>query len=737
MTKMRKLLAILLAGCMVIGIFSAALAETTQGTIGVESLPGGGKEDIDVLITVSKDGNKIETETTTPAGGDKTDSGLNVNYSSSSSGIIGEDGDPVITESESSYSVSNDLGTYGASGGSTFDTEVKTPTGTVDVPLTEGGKDGFTSGAPSGTQVPDGSNTGGTYNQTTTTTVQQGSVNVTTGKVEYTETTGGNEDMEYTFSDTTPNADNDLSSDSKYSPEYPADNVTVTDGYGYVYIGMGNHSQYWSASLRTSPSEDYPDEPPIVINGKNYYTGRDQSKLQANNQIERVYQDGKLYEVGKEFAIWDNVTQYVLIDVETGEYITTYCADLETAASRGYSYNMKNIEDATYYNEEQAAMIRTVAKNGYWGVEDDPGTAEAEPGSLKAIEEMMRNAVDKDGNPIFTEEDIASLTDGVALTATQFAIWTYSNAMDGVEFVGTHFLKKDGNNVSKFGSVGDLPEGKEDEADLLFKLYHYIISLDPIGIDEKDSSNTVYSKDNFLSDLSVTVLGKDETHANNQDADDTNDAYVTNLTFALVVTPKAGNEDELYVTVIDPNDGNRVIAQARIGAKGEEAAEGVLVPDGEDNYTFSGITLTEGNQTFKITLDGVQNLDSGVYLYTSEIKNDESSQSMVGIASGKQDVNVTMQISFDLSVNDEIITTEHVWRTEWNIPTPPPPGEEIPPNDPPLSPPPGEEIPDEDVPLAGLPNTGDASRTGLYLAIAAGVLLMLLAITAKSRKSEN
>ena len=154
-------------------------------------------------------------------------------------------------------------------------------------------------------------------------------------------------------------------------------------------------------------------------------------------------------------------------------------------------------------------------------------------------------------------------------------------------------------------------------------------------------------------------------------------------------------------------------------------------------YVFS-------NFTFNIKLKGVQHLEKGVYVY-APIGGREVSQTFVGMGEGEKNVDVTvgMTITFDVDENNNVVAdrewySKQNWTFTPDTPTTPP-GEVIPPNDTPLSPTPdGEVIEDEDVPLAGLPNTGDASNTMLYLAIAAGAALILLAITAKrNRKSEN
>lgn len=115
---------------------------------------------------------------------------------------------------------------------------------------------------------------------------------------------------------------------------------------------------------------------------------------------------------------------------------------MTTPTEDSFSYNIENVEDADYYTEEQAAMIKTVAMNGYWGTQDDPATEKLEAGSLASMKAMMENARDDQGNPVFTTEEIALLNDGIAMTATQYAIWTFSNAMSEIEFVNVQYIQK-------------------------------------------------------------------------------------------------------------------------------------------------------------------------------------------------------------------------------------------------------------------------------------------------------
>jgi len=305
--------------------------------------------------------------------------------------------------------------------------------------------------------------------------------------------------------------------------------------------------------------------------------------------------------------------------------------------------------------------------------------------------------------------------------------------MSSIEFINSYY--------STWG-VGDVPAEKEDEVKLLFKVYDYLMALEPTEL-EGTTADTIINPDNFVGDMSITVIEKAEDHANNEDEDDTNDAYVTNLTFALVVQPSTDNGDDLVVTVIGPD--GVPMATGRIAG---EAAEGetVLVPDENGNYCFENLTLVEGEQNISLSLSGIQNLREGVYLYTSEIRSDDgeevNSQTLVGVSSGERSVNVSMDITFEVDVDDTITVTERVWHDggdpvitheppppPFNNPPPPPPDE--------FNPPPEEELPDEEVPLADVPFTGDESSAWLLIIIPAAMGLVMLKLSDKKREEEK
>ena len=664
---------------------------------------------------------------------------------------------------------------------------------TVSVSTNTGDKNTVVSGDPAGT-----SSTVDTEDGHITTTVEkQQSVTVTTNDVTFSEVVDSeNTEMEYVKNETTPNGTNDLiysgdAAGEMYRPGYTGDVVVpeIADGYEYVYVGSGNTSKLVPAIVFTSPMTDeqklaqYGDNAYIKKNSITYYyvgclTEEDRSTIAKDengnyvtdaegyildvngnrilkeelttkdpsgntyylhrfdatgkgHKVEGWYENGEwvseLNGSNQYTAVWAGPQQFILMDAN-GNLITTYCADSATPTQDVYGYNVENLEDATYYSEEEAKQIRSIVRNGYWGTVgteiDENGNTVPKMGSLEAVKQMLLDSGE------FTEDEVASLTDGAALTATQMAIWSCSNKMSGIKFVNAHYSNWGTGNVSK---------DKEDEVKLMFRLYDYLIALEPTEV-ENTTADTIINQDNFLKDMSITVIEKDESHKNNQDSDHTNDAYVTDITFALMVTPSTENGDDLVVTVMG-TDG-KPIAIGRIAGEAKDG-EIVLTPDADGNYAFNNIVITEGEQSFTLNLQGIQNLKEGVYLYSSEVRTDEdgngvSSQTMVGVAGGQHGVNVSMDIKFDVSVEDEVIVTERVWHSEREtVMEIPPEEEEVPPTryrvtiegD-------GtEEIPEEPVPLAAAPKTGDNSAMWLILVLVTAMGLVTINVISKKRKT--
>ena len=97
---------------------------------------------------------------------------------------------------------------------------------------------------------------------------------------------------------------------------------------------------------------------------------------------------------------------------------------------------------------------------------------------------------------------------------------------------------------------------------------------------------------------------------------------------------------------------DQVIAAGRIAG---DLQSGELAPAAVQGstYTFADIPLREGQQNIRLLLTGSQNLVQGAYLLQPQ--NTDASQTMVCVAQGTKEVNVQMDLVFDLQIQDEIL----------------------------------------------------------------------------------
>lgn len=380
-------------------VMTAFAEEVTTGEVDVAAKAGGENEKVEVIITVSDhaDGGQT-TEKTTGEDGDVTESNLTVNYES----IETVDAEGKIVSGESSYTVSNENGTYIAAGGSETSVEEKAPNAVVDVPLTstddpeteETENQNTAVGRPVGSLTISGdqkqNDQDGTYDYTIETVTGQGKVTITTHKItEEEKGSGTGEGFHYIHSETAPSADNDMMTDTVYPP-LDAEDAAMTPGYNYVLLGNGNSSQYWPAIwFRSEDADAYDEKSGMYVfphdghkytesliytdaDGNGHYVRRNPKGIKDSDKngkipyrrIEGVYLDGQWVEDREtytNYAVWSSVYQYQMMDPVTQKIFNTYCADMQTFTQDGHSYNMENVSDADYYSEEQAAMIRTVA----------------------------------------------------------------------------------------------------------------------------------------------------------------------------------------------------------------------------------------------------------------------------------------------------------------------------------------------------------------------------------------
>lgn len=493
------------------------------------------------------------------------------------------------------------------------------------------------------------------YNYSIYKVIKQGAVTITTTSIHFINNfrLGDEYVLEYVKSDAVPNGKNHLSNPGSKKEVTLPDN---TVGYDYIFAGSGNISQYCPNYLFNDPNNDDPKDengnpkPAFTYKGQGYYFNH--GHIPNTYLVYGGYFDGERINKDTKYnARYDTAQQFNLTEINNGKLsnnvCTTYCAERGNGTIDGYLYKINNLEEADYYDDEHAAMIRTVAYNGYWG--------DNEYGSLDDIKNMMQKAKDENGQRVFTDDDIDKVTDGIAMTATQMAIWTYSNFKEGITFLNASYsTQKSG---FKYGSRedGKSTPGYYDNMDLIFKLYEYFIQLEPTAFEEADTSNTVIDENYFLDDMSMTINSK------------TGDSYNVDIYLKPSVKVKKNNDDDLVITLLggDDPENPEVLFTGRI-AGNIQPGEKLLKLNDDDMYVLEDIEISEGEQIMAIQYNGHQNLDKNVYLFQSENREGQTSQTLVGVAEGKKAVDITMYMGFMFSAEDEMYEKTRIFKKASN-----------------------------------------------------------------------
>ncbi|MBQ6928726.1 MAG: Cys-Gln thioester bond-forming surface protein [Oscillospiraceae bacterium] len=338
-------------------------------------------------------------------------------------------------------------------------------------------------------------------------------------------------------------------------------------------------------------------------------------------------------------------------------------------------YRLANLEDSDYYPETESGImaedhLRYIVTNGYTFTKPAEDQTEvsvaANTDSLNAVIEMMKNAVDENGQPLYPDVDFSKLTAREAANATQMAIWRYGNQEGELyDFQARHTNSSDENLAASAARIN--------------AVYEYLIKgtlSDEQAAEQNQHSTEIINEDKFIKDLSITVGQKsqaEEHKAVNTDNNSDNDVYNVDLTFTLYVEP--GDKDDLVVSIVD-SSGN-VVRKARIAGDDSNDDANIFVKlfrssEKPDSYTFKDLQLAENSDiSFDLTLEGIQHLKEGVYIYRpmgytaddgTVYKDGETSQTFVTKRSGTADVDVKATVNLKFDVKEANVKIEREWK---------------------------------------------------------------------------
>ena len=441
----------------------------------------------------------------------------------------------------------------------------------------------------------------------------------------------------------------------------PDKKVVSEDGpenFDYQFVGRGDYSSQFVSRVYITYKKDENGNALVDENG-NYII---ESLKHANGTIITV--DG--VPTTDMNAVYDQKTgiralQFMLKDKE-GNVVYAYCIDLATQALTEYWYTVSNLEDNDYYASEEAEKhVRSIVMNGYWGtLSDADGDGSFDIGSLALIKQKLKVAlangeIDNEVTVsyrengeivtkviIITDQVIDNLTEGEALDMTQAAIWTYANGAQAVQ------NGKDG--IAVGGTMyGDMANGnrtgKNDPEGMarMTILYNWLINLDT-----EEKSTVVINDKNYVEDLSLTVGNRVN-----------DDVYETAINFDLAYETVDKDDLTIYLSY-ENEDGQEQTIVKRIAGELKDGEE--YIKTNENGYIIDGLNLRNNTEfKFSLRLSGFQNLELGAYVYTSAT-GVKGSQTLVGLAKGVHNVDISKDIIISFNVNDnDKVVSEHFW----------------------------------------------------------------------------
>jgi TQXA domain-containing protein len=303
----------------------------------------------------------------------------------------------------------------------------------------------------------------------------------------------------------------------------------------------------------------------------------------------------------RQFSRESYVHQFRLRDA-AGRAHYAYCADLATRAQPGALYEPVNITDADYYSAEAAAHLQAIVENGYWGTESGMG-------SLDAVRALV------------PESARAALDDGLALAATQAAIWYFGDKSAAARELGGNSMNTGTPNEQIFeyyftNAGRDVAALSGAQRAAALELYRALLALDPAA---------------HTAPITDLVTGEDLQGACVTVGDAADGGYHASLAVTLAAEPARLN-GTLYASVYVGDDPTPLFTQRLATAEGEaDAAPFARNADGTVTYTLADAALILPTDTdIALRLTGTQQLAAGAYLYRADGAY-ETSQTLIGL----------------------------------------------------------------------------------------------------------
>lgn len=335
---------------------------------------------------------------------------------------------------------------------------------------------------------------------------------------------------------------------------------------------------------------------------------------------------GLAYEVSHHMVAKEIPQTFIMVDTSDGKttwkhngkyefgksnYDVMYCCDVDTGVKWGSDYRRINLEDSPYFGEESAKHIRAIVQNSYPYV------------SLEQMKENMK----ADG---LNAEFVDSLTRSDVISAVQMAIWQYNydGNFDRPNYGYYASISIQKNTGVYFTPLHDhtneiwewMPGKKQRTFDAraeyrVNNLLHYLCTLESSEAAEDCIA---------ISEVQVGRLDLIPRYE---------DVYSIGLHVLLNVGAEKEDDVTLKVVSYSEDEEGNVTETASTEMKVGKAKE----------YPIT-INARYGD-TVKVSVEGSQMLNEGVYFYEAE-GGPSVSQSMVGIAGGRNPVCAEQSFTF-------------------------------------------------------------------------------------------
>ena len=284
-----------------------------------------------------------------------------------------------------------------------------------------------------------------------------------------------------------------------------------------------------------------------------------------------------------------------------------YCTVPEVPDKKDPLFELTNVEDHVgageyYEDEEHARRVAAVVANGYWGTDE----------SLEHFKEVLE----------YGGIDTTYVSDGVAMTATQFAIW-YNTANPGNLDINAYAYRK--NRVAAVPSDIALL-GQTENVAAANEAFEYLIS-DAFMENEIVRNNSGSSTTDLLRKSDVTGITALVNYSG------TDKTYTADLTFDLKPDTADALSEAKSLTV-------------KVGDTEYEAAVS------GSKLIVKGVSVQEGANT--VTLQISQTIKNGAYVLDDNTSSTKP-QAMITFLCGEGNTH-DLEMSFDLTVDGEAPT---------------------------------------------------------------------------------